>query len=353
MTVTPETAPDTPPAVEEKPRRPVQRVALRTAVVLTYAATVVGLLYTGMRVLGMEVTWPLRTLVSYTPYLTAAALLPPIAAALLRRPKLAAVAIAVPLSLATLLAPRFLADEQPTPGGPEITVATANMYFGEGDPAALVALVDEHAVDILSVQELTQAAVNGLDAAGLAERLPYRELGRVDGAVGAEASGVYSRFPLTRNPALEFEATFAMVGVTVEVPGAAPLELLGAHPGAPWAPSQVDFWLADLAQLPPATPDGAVRVIAGDLNSTLDHAALRDVLDRGYRDAAEEVGQGLTGTWQPRPHSKLSLFGITPPKVALDHVLVDERVAVLGVSYGDLPGADHDPVIARLTLPAE
>jgi len=346
------TPPD-PEPVDDKPARPIRRIALRAAVGLTYAATAAALLYTVMRLFGLEFTWPLRTLVAYTPYLTAAALLPPIAAAILRRPKLTVAGIVVPIALAALLGPRFLADEQPPATGPDLTVATANMYFGEGDPVALVDLVDAHAVDVLSLQELTQAAVDGLDAEGLASRLPYRELSGTDEPTGTEGTGVYSRYPLTRNTALEFEATFVMTGVTVDVPGAPPVELLAAHPAAPWAPSQVDFWLADLARLPSATPDAAVRVIAGDFNATLDHAALRDVLDRGYHDAAEQAGAGLTGTWQPRPDSSLSIFGTVPPKVALDHIFVDQRVAVNGVAYGDLPRADHDPVIARLTLPAE
>lgn len=332
---------------------PVRRIALRTALVATWTATVVGLLYTLMRLFGLEFSWPLRTLVAYTPHLAVAALLPPVAAALLRRPKLAVAGILVPIALAALLGPRFLADEQPAPGGGKITVATTNMYFGQGDPAALVDLVDAHAVDVLSVQELTRAAVTALDAAGFTSRFPYRELSGIDEPTGTEGTGVYSRYPLTRNTALEFAATFVMTGVTIDVPGSPPVEFLAAHPAAPWAPSQVDFWLADLARLPAATPEGAVRVIAGDFNATLDHAALRDVLDRGYLDAAEQVGSGLTGTWQPRPDSSLSLFGIVPPKVALDHVLVDERVAVDAVDFGDLPGADHDPVIADLTLPAE
>ncbi|HEY1174695.1 MAG TPA: endonuclease/exonuclease/phosphatase family protein [Phytomonospora sp.] len=356
MTATPpETvpAPDSDTDAEERPARPFRRIALRVAVALTYAVTVVGLLYTLMRLFGLEFSWPLRTLVAYTPYLAAAAILPPIAAALLRRPKLAVAGIIVPIVLATLLGPRFLANEQYPATGPSITVATANMYFGEGDPAALVALVDAHEVDVLSVQELTQAAMDGLDAEGMAARLPYREVSGVDGPSATEGTGVYSRFPLTRNPALEFDATFDMTGVTVDVPGAPAVEVLAAHPAAPWAPKQVDYWLADLDRLSPATPDGPVRLLIGDFNATIDHAALREVLDRGYADAAEQVGQGLTGTWQPSAENRFSPFGITPPKVALDHVLVDLRVAVTGVAFGDLPGADHDPVIATLTLPAE
>ena len=45
-------------------------------------------------------------------------------------------------------------------------------------------------------------------------------------------------------------------------------------------------WRGDLRALPPATPDGPLRILAGDFNATLDHAELRRLLDTGYEDAA-------------------------------------------------------------------
>jgi endonuclease/exonuclease/phosphatase family metal-dependent hydrolase len=86
-----------------------------------------------------------------------------------------------------------------------------------------------------------------------------------------------------------------------------------------------------------------VRILLGDFNATLDHEALREVLDRGYVDAADAAGQGLAPTW-PRGH-------LLPPTVTIDHVLVDERVRVRDVGVHELPGSDHRAVTADLVLP--
>ncbi|MEV0644153.1 endonuclease/exonuclease/phosphatase family protein [Phytomonospora sp. NPDC050363] len=321
----------------------------RAALALTYTAAVLAAAFTAMRILGIETTWPLRLLVSYTPYAVLAALVPPVAAFALRRPRAALAALIAPLALALLIAPRAFADGGTDANGPRLTVATVNLYYGHVDAAAVVALADEHDVDVLSVQELTEEAAAALDLAGLAIRYPHRELSP---GVDASGTGVYSRFPLARNASLEFPTHFKMTGVTLTVPGADPVELLATHPLAPYEAERVGDWLSDLARLPRATPDGAVRILAGDFNATLDHAALREIVDSGYTDAASATGAGLVGTWQPHPGDRASVRGLVPPRVALDHVLVDERVAVEAVAFDDVPGGDHRPVIAELTLPA-
>jgi endonuclease/exonuclease/phosphatase (EEP) superfamily protein YafD len=84
--------------------------------------------------------------------------------------------------------------------------------------------------------------------------------------------------------------------------------------------------------------------LLGDFNATLDHAALRALLARGYLDAADAAGDGLTWTWPARGHPH------TPP-IAIDHVLVDRRVRALGVTAVRIPGTDHRALIARLRLP--
>ena len=71
----------------------------------------------------------------------------------------------------------------------------------------------------------------------------------------------------------------------------------------------------------PSSGAGPPRVLAGDFNATLDHAELRRLLDRGYRDAAEQAGVALRPTW---PAGK-SL----PTLVTIDHVLADPRIRVV------------------------
>ncbi len=87
-----------------------------------------------------------------------------------------------------------------------------------------------------------------------------------------------------------------------------------------------------------------MRVLAGDFNSTLDHSALRQLIGRGYRDAAATVGKGLIGTWGPYHGSQI-------PPVAIDHVLVDRSIGVRGVSVHRIPGSDHRAVFAELIPP--
>jgi endonuclease/exonuclease/phosphatase (EEP) superfamily protein YafD len=83
--------------------------------------------------------------------------------------------------------------------------------------------------------------------------------------------------------------------------------------------------------------------MAGDFNATLDHDAMRRVLDTGYEDAADVVGAGLQPTW---PAGKK-----VPAAVAIDHVLADKRVGVRAVSVHTVPGTDHRAVFAELRLP--
>jgi endonuclease/exonuclease/phosphatase (EEP) superfamily protein YafD len=82
--------------------------------------------------------------------------------------------------------------------------------------------------------------------------------------------------------------------------------------------------------------------VVGDFNAALDEAALRDVVDRGYRDAADVVGKGLEPTWPD--NSLLS------PLIAVDNVLADRRMGISDYEAEDLPGSDHRAIWARLFL---
>lgn len=97
-----------------------------------------------------------------------------LAASAARRWKPAAVAGAAVLVLGAAVLPRAVPDRQPVAAGPSLVVATANLYYGQADPRAVMDLVRAHDVDVLSLQELTPEAAAALDAAGLTELLPHR-----------------------------------------------------------------------------------------------------------------------------------------------------------------------------------
>jgi len=106
--------------------------------------------------------------------------------------------------------------------------------------------------------------------------------------------------------------------------------------------NRIDDWSSALESLPSAGA-GAPWVLAGDFNATLDHAELRDVIDRGYRDAGDAAGEGLEPTWP--------VGGRHMPPVTIDHVLADRRLGIADYEVLGLPGSDHRPVYARLVLP--
>jgi endonuclease/exonuclease/phosphatase (EEP) superfamily protein YafD len=302
-----------------------------------------GFAWAVVRIGGLE-RGPLVQLVAFTPYVAAWALVPAVLALALRRWAAASVALLVAGALFAAVAPRSLPDDQPPAAGPTLRVLTANLLVGGADPAALVALVRTNRVDLLAMQEFTPAAQAALDAAGLAELLPHRQLNALPGVVG---SALYSRFPLSANGVRKHSGYgFTQAYATVAVPGAPPVLVESIHPTAPSAVSLVRNWRANLYAEPAATPDGPLRILAGDFNATLDHAPLRALLDTGYVDAAASVGAGLTGTWGPYDGDDI-------PPVTIDHVLVDRRIAVREVSVHPLRHSDHRPVLAEVTLPGD
>jgi hypothetical protein len=191
------------------------------------------------------------------------------------------------------------------------------------------------------VQELTPSLARELQAAGLDEELPTRHLAPAAGSAGG---GMWTR--RTSVPVREVPGSLAgpQPAAGLRVGRDANAVVYSVHPPPPTGPEATREWEADLASIPPVAEGGPLRLIAGDFNATLDHDALREVIDGGYRDAAEEAGVGLRPTW---PNGRLF-----PPQVTIDHVLVDARAEVAGAEVFELPGSDHRAVLAEIVVPA-
>ncbi|MDP9865235.1 MULTISPECIES: endonuclease/exonuclease/phosphatase family protein [Streptosporangium] len=311
-------------------RRRIPR-ALAWAVVVPFAAWAVA------RVAGLERGSLATQLMTGTPYVAAGSLVPVLLAALARGRAAAVVALVTAAALGLSVLPRAVGSAEGGSGTP-LRVLTLNMLFGGADPATVMDLVRRLRPDVLSTQELTPEMVGKLDAAGLRELLPHRLLAADEGARG---SGLYARYPLTPLENLFRPIGHNMPAAAITLPGVKPVELVDVHPYAPLG-EDVREWEAALEALPPAVPD-RVRVLAGDFNASLDHAALRRLLSRGYADSADRVGQGLRPTWPANRR--------LPPLITIDHVMVDQRVKVAGVSVHTVPGTDHRAVFADLRLP--
>ncbi|MBG0821396.1 endonuclease/exonuclease/phosphatase family protein [Planomonospora sp. ID91781] len=310
--------------------------ALAWAALLPFAGWAV------LRATGWTPVWQWVALVAFTPYVAAASGAPLLLALGLRRRAAAAVALVVSAVLALAVLPRHFADGDPPAGPQRLRVLAANLKVGAGDTAALMQLVRALDPDVLTLQELTPGAVGRLEAAGLRTRLPYA----VDRShAGVSGSGVYSRHRLSELPLID-KGRFRQARAVVEHPSGRRIEVVSVHPCAPSYDYKMPCWADGLRALPRA--GGELRVLAGDFNATLDHPPVRDLLDSGYRDAADATGQGLTATW---PQHGLHREWGSVPGVTIDHVLADARMAVDAFSVHSLPGTDHRPVFADLRLP--
>jgi endonuclease/exonuclease/phosphatase family metal-dependent hydrolase len=312
---------------------------------LSWTGTAGVLAYTLVRLLGLETGWILVTTIAFVPYVAIAALLGAGVQAAVRHWAGAAVTAAAVAALAAVLAPRLVPDDPPAAAGPELTVMSVNLYVGQTDLDKVVALAAEHEPDLLSVQELTPGAAEGLAERGLEELLPHTVLEPDELAVG---TGLYSAHPLERIDTVGRDGIFYQIGAEVDLGAGESVRFMAVHTAAPATPERIPLWEEDFEDMP--LPDGGVPwVLAGDFNATLDHDNMRGLLDAGYTDAAEAAGDGLRPTWRPIEGYLGGL--VRPPAVTLDHVLAEAGVAVLDWEVLDKTGSDHAPVVARLRLP--
>lgn len=298
--------------------------------------------WSAARVSGLERGWPWVQLMAFTPYVAKASVVVAAVALGTRRWAAGAVALVAAVALCVVVAPRALDDPRSTADGPAVRILSANLLAGGGDERQVLALVRARKVDVVALQEFTPSDLEGLRAAEVDAVLPYQALYPREGTGG---SALFSRYPLRERSVRTNAGGFLQAQATIDVPGAPPVMIESVHPTAPSARSMMSYWERDLRHQPPATVDGPLRVLAGDFNATLDHRALRRLIDTGYRDAASVVGQGLRTSW---PYDEKWFI----PRVTLDRVLADRRIGVLAARPYRVRGTDHKAFYAALLLPS-
>lgn len=240
-----------------------------------------------------------------------------------------------------LLAPLYVAGPGiPDPGGPTLRVMQANIKVGQADPTELTTAVRERGVDVLTVQELTDEAIDALHTAGLDDLLPHRFV--VPLGPGGLGGGVYSRYPLSDTRVLDGYLS-ANLAADIDVGLREPVALLAVHP-APAYLFPAEMWASELravgAEMTAVTNRDNI-VVAGDFNASWPQRQYRDLLVDGYLDAADQTGAGLVPT-MPAHRRYPAVTGIdrivTKGAVAtsLDRILVD--------------GSDHHGVVADIRL---
>lgn len=251
-----------------------------------------------------------------------------------RRGVLAAASVAA-IGLA-VLAPRTVGRPQPPAAGEHVTVGVVNVRIGGADTTRVATLGTDLGLDLLAVVEATPRSSAAMRASRLGTELPAHEHATTDVGGIVLARGTLS--PLAGLP---------HAGGTPDVlwatPGGTEVAVTTVHASAPIGPASTARWRTGLARTPP--PHEGASLVLGDLNATVDHATLRELLATGWRDAALEVGAGLAPTYD-------GLLDRSPGlPMTIDHALVGPGIAVQAVTTHDVPGTDHRMLVARLQLP--
>jgi endonuclease/exonuclease/phosphatase (EEP) superfamily protein YafD len=221
-----------------------------------------------------------------------------------------------------------------------LRVLTANLQLGEADTARVVELAVAQHVDVLALQEVTPAALARLRAAGLTRAFPHVAGRAADGPAGTMV------FATRRLGAVERVPTgFGTWQVTVRGRGG-PVHVLAVHARPPIG--DASDWRADQQAVRAAARalDGPT-VLAGDFNATMDHAPMRELVGRGYADAATQARSQWQPTWPAA--GEVSRFGLgVPSLLPIDHVLSRQRMVALSTRTFTVAGTDHRALLAVL-----
>lgn len=238
----------------------------------------------------------------------------------------------------------------PPPDTITVRVLTLNSRGGSANTAALLAVLRQHAVDVLAVQELTWDLVHRLDEAGLGGLLPHTHL---DPRADSPGCGLWARWPLAPLESVPGLAAAAPRARAEPVPGR-PVVLTSVHPLTPMR-DRAYTWQRDLARLLPLAQDSGPQVVMGDFNASRDHQPFRDLLAAGFVDCAD-AAQDRTWpgfTWPVSWHLSSDPDSRALPDrralaiMRLDHVLVSRAGATVRTAHPvRVPGTDHHAVLA-------
>jgi endonuclease/exonuclease/phosphatase (EEP) superfamily protein YafD len=237
--------------------------------------------------------------------------------------------------------------ETSTAAGVSVRVMTLNVLFGRADADQALALVRDHRIDVLVVEELTPDFIKRLRTAGIDDQLGHSDLHPGPRAAG---TGIWSRWPLQPAGTLP-SAGFAMPAVSIALPGSArPLGVTGIHTRAPVpGTGPLTGWRRDLAMIAKTEAardkQAGPQLYVGDFNASRDHAGFRAILDTGLVDAADAVP---AATW---PGFTWPTDRPGPAFSRIDHILLTpSSIGVRKVTVVDLDGTDHHGVVADLVV---
>ena len=228
---------------------------------------------------------------------------------------------------------------------PVLRVFDANIDQSLQFHAGYARAIEQDRPDLITLEEFTPQALQGMAASGVLARYPYRCVAPADGAFGFL---IASRLRLT---GCQVQAVFSsdsrfpapyMVEATLSSPGG-PVAVRLVHTLAPLPP----YWREWKAAL--AAVDQSVRasgdsrmLMVGDFNATWGNSGFAGLLHHGLTDGAAARGKAADMTW---PNG-----AVVPPFVRIDHVLTGAHLAVTGITAKPGFGSDHRYLVATVAI---
>lgn len=230
--------------------------------------------------------------------------------------------------------------------GERFTVMTANLYFGEADPARVVELAVKNGVDAMVLSEITPDALRRMNDAGLPGVLPHSAGGAapgVDGTMVFAADEISTVMPL--------DTDFNSYAVTITSEALGTVDLVAVHPHPPMDDAAI--WARDhkiIRAHVARTTASETRIVAGDFNATPDHAVMHELEDLGFRNGTRIANSRWQPTWPAS--GEMSVLGVAVPSMLqIDHVLAAGSARVVNTESVSIEGSDHRAVVATLALP--
>lgn len=228
-----------------------------------------------------------------------------------------------------------------------ITVMTLNCRFGRADADAIMDAVRAHDVDVLALQELTADLVGALDAAGIRDVLPHRQLGEDRPTDNGGFNGLWTRLaPVAaasssaQIPAADVPMIVASPtrnGQPADAPDSA-IAFASAHTKSPMRGCRA--WSQGIVGLGRLALQRAA-VVLGDLNCGIDHPSFRKLLAAGFRDASMSALR--------KPMVSFPSW-LAWPRIELDHVLISGGIDAERVETLTIHGSDHLATVAALRI---
>ena len=217
---------------------------------------------------------------------------------------------------------------------------TCNVFKGRADAQEIVDVVRSERVEVLALQETTDAFVDELNKAGIGDLLPYAQVASSDGVYG---NGLWSASPLV-DPAdddVDSSASF-MPGATVAFnDGQTQIRFVSVHTTSP-TDGYWQQWKRSLDELGRLRYDTSRRyVFMGDFNATDDHAPFRNFLGTRFADAAKQAAGGLVFTWPAN-------IDYVPTFAGIDHIVLDSGMLAGRVKSLKIDGSDHKALLATV-----